>query len=66
MWNYIHRGYNLKRSHMFMKDTYKSGSEFEKWKARLVAGVDTQNKSIYDDLSSPTVCLDNVFTIVAI
>lgn len=54
------------RSHMLMKDKYKSDGTFEKWKARLVAGRDTQDKSIYEDLSSPTICLDSVFTIIAI
>ena len=56
----------LIRSHMFMKDKHRSDGTFDKWKARLVAGGDTQDKSIYDNLSSPTVCLDSVFTIIAI
>ena len=56
----------LIRSHMFMKDKYSPAGEFLKWKARLVAGGDTQDKSIYDDLSSPTVSLDSVFAIIAI
>ena len=44
---------------MFMKDKYESDGTFEKWKAR-------QDKSIYNDLSSPTVSLDSVFTIIGI
>jgi ribonuclease HI len=73
VWEYLHKRNIPKadrrkiiRSHLFMKDKYKSDGAFEKWKARLVAGGDTQDKSIYDDLSSPTVCLDSVFTIIAI
>ena len=73
VWSYVKKAdlsksqrRSLIRSHMFMKDKYKSTGAFEKWKARLVAGGDTQDKSIYDDLSSPTVSLDSVFTIIAI
>ena len=46
------------RSSMFLK-------EFEKFKARLVAGGDGQDKSLYDNLSSPTVATPSVMTIAA-
>lgn len=51
---------------MFMNDKYKSTRQFKKWKGRLVARGDTQDKSLYDDLSSPTVSFDSVFTVIAI
>ena len=31
-----------------------------------MAGGDTQNKSLYEDPSSPIVCLDSLLTIIAI
>ena len=54
------------RSSMFLKDKYLASGEFDKYKARLVAGGDQQDKSLYDDLSSPTVSTTSVFTIAAI
>ena len=39
---------------------------FLKLKARLVAGGDQQDKSLYEDLSSPTVSTSAVFTLLAI
>ncbi len=73
VWEYLHKRDLSKadrrkiiRSHIFMKDKFKSDGTFEKWKARLVSGEDTQDKSIDEDLSSPTVNLDSVFTIIAI
>ena len=54
------------RSSMFLKrKNYPDGS-FEKLKARLVAGGDQQDKSLYDDLSSPTVSTCAVFTMLAV
>jgi hypothetical protein len=49
------------RSKMFVKEK-KDGTI----KARLVAGGHMQDKSIYEDLSSPTVATHNVFMIAAI
>ena len=54
------------RSSMFLKEKYLASGEFEKLKARLVAGGDQQNKDMYDDLSAPTVSTSAVFTILAI
>ena len=54
------------RSSMFVKrKNYPDGS-FEKYKARLVAGGDQQDKNLYDDLSSPTVSTSAVFTMLAV
>ena len=53
------------RSSMFLKEKHASG-EFEKLKARLVAGGDQQDESLYDDLSAPTVGTSSVFTILSI
>jgi hypothetical protein len=54
------------RSSTFLKEKYLASGEFEKLKARLVAGGDQQDKDIYDDLSAPTVSTSSVFTILAI
>jgi hypothetical protein len=42
------------RSSIFPKEKFLASGEFEKLKARLVAGGDQQDKSLYDDLSAPT------------
>ena len=47
------------------RKTHPDG-RFDKYKARLVAGGDQQNKNLYDDVSSPTVSTSAVFTIAAI
>jgi Reverse transcriptase (RNA-dependent DNA polymerase) len=47
------------------KKTHPVGS-FDKYKARLVAGGDTQDTKLYEDLSSPAVATSSVFTIAAI
>jgi len=39
---------------MFLKDKYFASGVFEKFKARLVAGKDQQDKGMYENLSSPT------------
>ena len=54
------------RSSMFLKEKFLPTGEFEKLKARLVAGGDQQDKSLYDDLSAPTVSTSCVFTILSI
>jgi hypothetical protein len=54
------------RSSMFLKRKTHPDGRFDKYKARLVAGGDQQNKNLYDDLSSPTVSTSAVFTIAAI
>jgi hypothetical protein len=49
---------------MFLKDKYLATSIFERLKARPVAGGDQQDKSVYENLSSPTVadCCDHFGT----
>lgn len=54
------------RSSMFLKEKFFASGEFEKLKARLVAGGDQQDKDLYDDLSAPTVSTCSVFTILSI
>ena len=54
------------RSSIFLKDKYLASGAFERFKARLVAGGNQQDKGLYDDLSSPTVATSSVFTIAAI
>ena len=51
------------RSSMFFKRKTRPDGRFDKYKARLVAGGDQQDKNLYDDLSSPTVSTSAVFTI---
>lgn len=48
---------------MFLKEKFLASGEFEKLKARLVAGGDQQVKTLYDDLSAPTVGTSSVFTL---
>ena len=55
------------RSSVFFKMKYKDGV-IDRLKARLVAGGDQQDKTIYDessDISSPTVSTTSVFSIAA-
>lgn len=54
------------RSSMFLKEKYLPSGEFEKLKARLVAGGDQQDKGLYDDLSAPTISTSSVFTLLTI
>ena len=53
------------RSIFLMQKLLPDGSD-DKFKARLVAGGDKQNKDLYDDLSSPTVSTCAVLTIPSI
>jgi hypothetical protein len=54
------------RSSMFLKAKYHPDGTFDKLKARLVAGGDQQDKSLYTDLSSATVSTSAVFTLAAV
>lgn len=54
------------RSSMFLKDKYHASGAFEKFKARLVAGGDQQDRLLYDNLSSPTAATTSVLTVAAI
>lgn len=54
------------RSSMFLKEKRKPDGSFDKLKARLVAGGNMQDKSMYEDISSPTVATSSIFMIAAI
>ena len=56
------------RSMIFLKEKFKADGEFDKLKARLVAGGHQQIRDFYnpDDTSSPTVRTASVFIIAAI
>lgn len=73
VWHPVHRKCLTKsqrmavlRSSMFMKDKYTAEGAFAKFKERLVAGGDGQDKSLYTDLLSPTAATSSVFTVAAI
>ena len=51
---------------MFLKQKNNPNGSFLKLKARLVAVGDQQDKSLYEDLSSPTVSTSAVFTLLAV
>lgn len=73
VWAYMHAA-NLSitqlkkiiRCHLFVKEKLDAAGVFQKIKARLVAGGDGQDKSIYQTISSPTVCLESVFGMLAV
>jgi hypothetical protein len=56
------------RSSMFLKEKFLSTGEFEKLKARLVAGGHMQDRSIYtqEDTEAPTASLQSVYMVTAI
>jgi hypothetical protein len=54
------------RSSMFLTEKFTASGEFDKLKARLVAGGDGQDKTLYDNLSSPTVAHETVMMVLAI
>jgi hypothetical protein len=49
-----------------VKDKYLASGAFERFKARLIAGGNQQDKGLYEDLSSPTVATSSVLAIAAI
>jgi hypothetical protein len=55
-------------SSLFLKEKFHPDGNFEKLKARLVAGGHMQDKELYakNDISSPTVGTSSVMTVVAI
>jgi len=53
------------RSSMFLKDKYFASDALEKFKARLIAGGDQQDRSMYEDLAAPTAATANVFAMAA-
>lgn len=52
--------------HMFLKEKKGADGKFQKIKARLVAGGDRQDRSVYESISSPTASLTAVLIIAAI
>jgi len=54
------------RSKMFLKAKFLPDGAFDKLKARLVAGGHMQNRSDYDDVSSPTIATQSAFMLAAI
>jgi hypothetical protein len=54
------------RSSMFLKEKFTASGEFDKLKARLVAGGDMQDKTLYGNLSSPTVAQETVMFVIAV
>jgi len=51
---------------MFLKEKQRPDGSFDKLKARLVAGGHMQDRSIYEDISSPTVSWTSVCLILGI
>jgi hypothetical protein len=56
------------RSHMFFKEKFHPNGDFDKLKARFVAGGDGQDRSVYSEseITSQTVSTSSVFIIAAI
>ena len=54
------------RSLVFIREKVDAAGQFVKMKARLVAGGNDQDKSVYDNISSPTVSMEAVMCIIAI
>ena len=54
------------RSSMFLKEKFDAEGKLDKLKSRLVAGGHMQDKSLYEDLSSPTASLSSVFILCAV
>jgi hypothetical protein len=54
------------RSQTFLKEKFDSEGNFIKLKARLVAGGHMQDRSLFDDISSPTVSTSAAFMVGAI
>ena len=51
---------------MFLKDKYLASGAFQKFKARLVAGGNQQDKGFYEDLSLPTVDTSSLLATTAV
>jgi hypothetical protein len=73
VWHGVHTKYlsaaqrrGIIRSSMFLKDKYLASGAFEKFKARLVAGGDQQDKDLYENLSSPCAATSSVLCVAAI
>ena len=62
----VEEKHRIIRSNMFLKEKFLASGEFEKLKARLVAGENQQDRDLYNDLSAPTVATSSVFTLLSI
>ena len=62
----VEEKHRIIRSSMFLKEKFLASGEFEKLKARLVAGGNQQDRDLYGDLSAPTVATSSVFTLLSI
>jgi len=51
---------------MFLKEKFNADGSFQKLKARLVAGGNTQDRTVYESISSPTASLTAVLTVATI
>jgi hypothetical protein len=54
------------RSQLFFKAKYLPNGEFDKLKARLVAGGHMQDRELYDDVSSPTATTESIMMVATI
>jgi hypothetical protein len=53
-------------SFTFMKAKFTSTGDFDKLKARWTASGDKQDRTLYEDVSSPTVCVQALHSVAAI
>jgi hypothetical protein len=65
-WTEKPKGFKSIRSHMFLKEKFDARGLFKKMKARLVGGGNTQDRSLYESVSSPTVSISAAFIIASI
>ena len=61
-----HKYKRIIRSSMFLKEKFLSNGDFEKLKARFVAGGNMQEKELYDSVASPTISTVAVFILLAL
>jgi len=54
------------RSSIFLKETFTPAGTFDKLKARLVAGGNMLGRSLYEDVSSPTVTTSSIMIVAAL
>ena len=75
VWHPVHKHHlvsgdknKLIRSSCFLKEKYDAAGGFDKIKARIVAGGNGQDKTLYskEETSSPTVATASLYTILAL
>ena len=59
-------GAKILRSSMFLKVKLKPNGDFDKLKARLVADGSSQDRNMYEDVSSPTISTTSLFVLAAL